>query len=121
MLVYTALTLTCTTTLDPNVDNSQSVRIEFNGLNHLSDNVLSLGPVTLLSMGEYTRNVTISPVTVKDSGGYTCTVTVSGSSTATSSKDNSISVTSEGNHTHCTFSVSVSIGSSCTRYEYIFI
>lgn len=94
----TSLCLICIVTLDPNVDNSETVSIEFGGLNYLPENRVYLSAMTDLSHNKYVRNVTISPVSVKDSGDYTCVGTVNGGSTAqhaTSSKGVNTVVTSE--------------------------
>ena len=82
-------------TLDSTVDNNESISIEFSGFNNLPENRLYLNPVTSLPMSKFVRNVTISSVADKDSGVYTCIGTVNWDSTASSSKDVSLLVTSK--------------------------
>ena len=73
------LTLTCTVTLDPYVDESGSiiVAIEWSSLRNISGNRYSITP-TVYSSSIYTSNLTISHAETQDSGIYTCSVTVSG-------------------------------------------
>ena len=74
------ITLICTVTLDPYVDESGSiiVAIGWSGLRNISGNKYSITP-TLNSSSIFTSNLTISHLETQDSGIYTCTVTVSGS------------------------------------------
>ena len=81
----TSLNLTCTVTLDPNVNNNETVSIEWScpvgG---------ACGPTSV--MGE-TSILTISPLTDQDDDGvYTCTATVTGGTNATASDSFTISV-----------------------------
>ena len=73
------LTLTCTVTLDPYVDESGNiiVAIEWSSLRNISGNRYSITP-TVNSNSIYTSNFTISHLETQDSGIYTCTVTVTG-------------------------------------------
>ena len=64
----TGLTLTCTVTLDPNVDNGERVMTEWSGPRDISGD------------GVTAQNLTISPLADLDDGTYTCTVTVTGGS-----------------------------------------
>ena len=91
----TSVTFTCMVTLDSTVDNNESISIEFSGFNNLPENRLYFNPVTSLPMSKFVRNVTISSVADKDSGVYTCIGTVNWDSTASSSKDVSLLVTSK--------------------------
>ena len=67
----TGLTLTCTVTLDPNVDNGERVVTEWSDLP---------GSSASGSGSTYTDSLTISPLADLDDGTYTCTVTVTGGS-----------------------------------------
>ena len=64
----TGLTVTCTVTLDSNVDNGEEVVTEWNGPRNISDDRVTA------------NNLTISPLADLDNGTYTCTVTVTGGS-----------------------------------------
>ena len=95
----TSLTLTCTVTLDPNVDTSESVMImtEWSGLRDIpAERYLVAG--TSGSGSTYTDSLTISPLADQDDGTYTCTVTVTGGSDgrqATASDDVTFTVMGE--------------------------
>ena len=81
----TSLTLTCTVILDPNVNNNESVSIEWS-----CPEGGACGPTSV--MGE-TSTLTISPLTDQDDDrGYTCTGAVTGGTSATASDDVTISV-----------------------------
>ena len=71
------LTLTCTVTLDPYVDESITVAIEWSSLRNISGNRYSITP-TVNSNSIYTSNFTVGHLETQDSGIYTCTVTVAG-------------------------------------------
>ena len=66
------LTLTCTVTLDPHVDNIM-VAIQWSG----PSNRYSITPI-VNSSRIYTSNLTISHTETQDNGIYTCTVTITG-------------------------------------------
>ena len=68
----TGLTLTCTVTLDPNVDNGERVVTEWSGPRDISGNRYSV-------TGD-NSNLTISPLADLDDGTYTCTIIVTGGS-----------------------------------------
>ena len=70
----TSLTLTCTVTLDPNVDNGERVMTEWSGPTGESYSVTAASG----SGSTYTGNLTISPLADQDDGTYTCTGTVTG-------------------------------------------
>ena len=75
----TGLTLTCTVTLDPNVNNHESVRIEWSGPIEIFGEKFSI--TTVRASGRtntYMGNLTISPLADQDGGTYTCTGTVTG-------------------------------------------
>ena len=76
----TSLTLTCTMTLHPNVDSDVSVSMIWSGPS-TSDRY----SLTNLHMSgrKYTRNLTISPSAISDSGRYQCTVLITRSSSET--------------------------------------
>ena len=93
----TGLTLTCTVTLDPNVDNGERVMTEWSGLQDISEGRYSVTG-TSGSGSTYTDSLTISPLADQDDGTYTCTVTVTGGSNvqqATASDDVTITVMGE--------------------------
>ena len=87
----TGLTLTCTVTLDPNVDNGEMVVTEWGDI---PDERYSVNGASG-SGSTYTGSLTISPLADQDNGTYTCTVTVTGGSNvqlATASDDVTIDV-----------------------------
>ena len=75
----TGLTLTCTVTLDPNVDNGERVMTEWSGLQDIPEERYSVTGASG-SGSTYTDSLTISPLADQDDGTYTCTVTVIGES-----------------------------------------
>ena len=72
-----SLTLTCTVTLDPNVDNDETVTISWSGPSDISGerflvtNAIGSGVV-------YTSNLTFTSLVHEDNGTYTCTGIVTG-------------------------------------------
>ena len=95
----TSVTLTCTVTLHPNVDNGENVKMGWTGPNDLSGKRYSLTDHE--SRSTYTLNLTISPLIIgDDSDRYLCFVTVNGRSEVmvnrtTSYSDINIAVKSE--------------------------
>ena len=75
----TSLTLTCTVTLDSNVDSGESVETSWSGLQDIPEQRYSVTGASG-SGGNYTGSLTISPLADHDDGTYTCTVTVTGGS-----------------------------------------
>ena len=75
----TGLTLTCTVTLDSNVDSGESVVTSWSGLQGIPEQRYSVTGASG-SEGSYTGSLTISPLADQDDGTYTCTVTVTGAS-----------------------------------------
>ena len=75
----TSLTLTCTVTLDPNVDNGEMVMFEWSGLQDIPEERYSVTG-TSGSGSTYTDSFNISPLADQDDGTYTCTVTITGGS-----------------------------------------
>ena len=75
----TDLTLTCTVTLDPNVDNGERVITEWSGLQDIQEERYSVTGASG-SGNTYTDSLTISPLADQDDGTYSCMVTVSGGS-----------------------------------------
>ena len=71
----TGLTLTCTVTLDPNVNNNERVVVEWS---RVPEGRSTVSPVVRGSGSSYTGSLTISPLADQDDGTYTCTVTVTG-------------------------------------------
>ena len=93
----TGLTLTCTVTLDPNVDNGERVMTEWSGAQDIPEERYSVTGASG-SGSTYTDSLTISPLADQDDGTYTCTVTVTGGSNvqqATASDDVTITVMGE--------------------------
>ena len=74
-----SLTLTCTVTMDRNVDTSVMVVTEWNGPRDISGERYLTTPASG-SGTTYTSSLTISHITDQDDGIYTCTVTVTGTS-----------------------------------------
>ena len=90
----TGLTLTCTVTLNPNVDNGERVVTEWSGPRDISGDRYSVTGASG-SDSTYTDSLTISPLADLDDGTYTCTVTVTGGSNVqqvTASDDVTITV-----------------------------
>ena len=75
----TGLTLTCTVTLDPNVDNGERVVTEWSGLQDIPVERYSVTGASG-SGSTYTGSLTISPLADQDGSTYTCTVTITGGS-----------------------------------------
>ena len=71
------LTLTCDVTLDPNVDNDETVTISWSGPNNITGERY-LVSATSGSGSTYTSSLRISPLTDQDNGIYTCTGMVTG-------------------------------------------
>ena len=93
----TGLTLTCTVTLDSNVDSGESVETSWSGLQGIPEQRYSVTGASG-SEGSYTGSLTISPLADQDDDTYTCTVTVTGGSNvlqATASDDIIITVNGE--------------------------
>ena len=77
----TSVTLTCTATLHPNVDNGENVKIGWTGPNDLSGKRYSLTDHESRSTYTYTLYLTISPLVIGDDNNrYSCSVTVDGRS-----------------------------------------
>ena len=97
LYVGTGLTLTCTVTLNSNVDSGESVVTSWSGLQDIPEQRYSVTG-TSGSGGSYIGSLTISPLADQDDGTYTCTVTVTGGSNvlqATASDDIIITVNGE--------------------------
>ena len=73
----TGLTLTCTVTLDPNVDNGERIMTEWSGLQDIPEKRYSVTGASG-SGSTYTYSLTISPLADQDDGTYTCVVTIAG-------------------------------------------
>ena len=74
----TSLTLTCTVTLDPNVNNNERVVTEWKGPIQIAGDRYSVTPAMRESDSSYSGSLVVSPLTVQDDGMYTCTVRVTG-------------------------------------------
>ena len=93
----TGLTLTCTVTLDSNVDSGECVETSWSGLQGIPEQRYSVTGASG-SGGSYTGSLTMSPLADQDDGTYTCTMTVTGESNvlqATASDDIIITVMGE--------------------------
>ena len=92
----TSVTLTCTMTLHPNVDNGESVVMKWTVPSSSKRNQY-LDTSVHTSGKTYTHNITISPLLIRYSGRYVCSVIVTGRNIneATSFSDINITVTSK--------------------------
>ena len=72
-----SLTLTCTVTLDPNVNNNESSTTTWNGPNNITGERY-LVTAASGSNSTYTSSLRISPLAVQDNGTYACTGIVTG-------------------------------------------
>ena len=109
------LTLTCTVTLDPNVDNGKRVMTEWSGLQDIPEERYSVTG-TSGSGSTYTDSLTISPLADQDDGTYTCNVTVTGGSNIEpSSANDSVTITVMGEGT--TFCVSTPFRFTCHSFS----
>ena len=77
LYVGNTITLTCTVTLDPNVDNNETVTTSWSGPSDNSGKRY-LVTVTNGSGSMYTSSLTISSLADHDQGTYTCTGIVTG-------------------------------------------
>ena len=75
----TGLTLTCTITLDPNVDNNEDVIMTWSGPRDIPGERY-LVMMANESDGTYTIRLVISPLSEDDDGQYICSVTIEGGS-----------------------------------------
>ena len=95
----TSLTLTCTVTLDSNVNNNERVVTEWSGPQSIPGDRYSVTPAMRVSDSNYTGSLTISPLADQnDDDTYICTVTVTGGTNvqpATNSDDVTITVFGE--------------------------
>ena len=90
-----SLTLTCTVTLDPNVDSGERVVTEWSGLQDIPEERYSVTAPSV-SGSTYTGSLTISPLAYQDTGTYTCTGTVYDAFSGATASDNiNITVNSE--------------------------
>ena len=94
-----SLTLTCTVTLDPNVDSGERAVTEWSGLQDIPEERYSVTAASG-SGSTYTGSLTISPLAYQDTGTYTCTGTVTDAFSEATASDN-ISINSKL-YTHAT-------------------
>ena len=86
LYVGSSITLICTVTLDPNVDNNETVTTSWSGSNHIGVNNAKHSDRT------YTSSLTINPIVQQDNDTYMiCTGLVTG--------ENEQQVTASANHT----------------------
>ena len=79
LYVGSSLTLTCTVTLDPNVDNSENVTASWSGPSDITgERFLVTAASGSFSTYTSTSNLTIIALAEQDDGTYTCTVLVTG-------------------------------------------
>ena len=84
----TSLTLTCTVTLDPNVNNNERVVTEWSGPQSIPGDRYSVTPAMRESDSNYTGSLTISPLADQnDDDTYTCSVTVTGGTQSVTASD----------------------------------
>ena len=76
LYVGSSLTLTCIVTLDPNVDNNETVTTTWSGPSITGERYLVTA--TSGSGSTYTSNLTIRYLADQDDGTYTCTGIVTG-------------------------------------------
>ena len=94
----TGLSVKCTATLDPSVDNDENVPIKWSGQERISSNRFSISSTTNRPSGPYSSILTISPLAVQDNGPFTCTGTVTGlhqSQSATITSSTNVNITGE--------------------------
>ena len=91
LYVGSSLTLTCTVTLDPNVDNDETVTTSWSGLNHIDESRYHINNANNFDR-TYTSSLIINPIVQQDNGTYIiCTGIVKG--------ENEQQVTASANHT----------------------
>ena len=91
----TALNISCSIILDPNVNNNELVYISWSGLDHIPGDEYSITHALRRSANSYMSFLTISPLADGDDGTFTCTGTVMGNTTnqsASNSNDITINV-----------------------------
>ena len=88
----TGLTLICNVTLDPNVDNGESVTTEWSGPREISGESYSItaAHADQDQTNTYIGNLTISPLIEQDGGTYTCTGTVTGATNVQQANANDV-------------------------------
>ena len=96
-----SLTLTCTVTLDPNVDNDETVTISWRDPSDITGERFLITNATG-SGGVYTSNLTFTCLVHEDNGTYTCTGIVTGK--------NEQQVTASDSHTLSTIHKPIHIG-----------
>ena len=108
----TGLTLTCTVTLDPNVDNGERVTTEWSGVQDIPEERYSVTGASGSGI-TYTDSLTISSLADHDDGTYTCTVTVTGeSNTEPSSAYDGVTITVMGEGTLSYVSLCVNVSTA---------
>ena len=90
LYVGSSLTLTCTVTLDPNVDNDETVTTSWSGPSDISGERHLVNNASN-SDRTYTSSLTINPIVQQDNGTYICIGIIKG--------ENEQQVTASANHT----------------------
>ena len=99
----TGLTLTCTVTLDSNVNNNERVMTEWSGLQDIQEERYSVTGACG-SGSIYAGSLAISPL-AEGNGTYTCTVTVTGGSNVQAANaSNGVTITVMGKSTNVSLS-----------------
>ena len=89
----TTLTLTCTVSVDPNVNNNEKVVIEWTPA---QDGRISVDTTVRVSNNSYESSLTINPLAKEDSGIFVCMgIIIGGSSSVTGTSNISIQVIGE--------------------------
>ena len=89
----TSLTLTCTMTLDPAVNNNEYINIEWSGHQFISEDRYTVSDIMRGSGSNYTATLIISPLAIQDDDVMiTCTGIVTGGTSATANDDVTINV-----------------------------
>ena len=106
----TGLSIMCTATLDPSVNNDENVFIKWSGQERIPSTRFSISSTTNHPCDRYSSVLTISPLAVQDNGPFTCTWTVTGldqSQSATNTSSTNVNVI--GEHTRHIVSVLINL------------
>ena len=113
------LTLTCTVTLDSNVDSGERVVTEWSGLQDIPEDRYSVTAVNG-SGTTYISSLTISPLAYQDTGIYTCTATVTGGRyVQPAMASNKININVKSELPSCTYMFLLTLNSYCIYKRYL--